>query len=309
MYTSDWGPELWYILHTCSVKMSEQNYVYLKNMFALLTVLIPCNACKIHYNDYYNSGAYHRIFNKYSCIEYVANLHNKVNKRHKKIQWNINDVIRFYNVNVIYNYKILKFLLICEKYANFCGYSQQFNNFANSLMMIYPDPKMSFKLANYNGNKYKYYLTLTSNIKVKKFPLTYIVKFSPLITKNFTNCSEIVNTYNNAELSKISKSEILYNVNENSQILFKYKLIKNKNYKYNLQVNLITYKSNKQKKPELEVYLKGDNKIIYKTKLSNFKLKNKINFKFANKYDYIDVVLIPNSNYILDLKNNYFELV
>lgn len=307
MYTSDWGPELWYILHTCSVKISEKNYYYLKNIFSLLTVLIPCNACKIHYNDYYNSGAYHRIYNKYTCIEYVLNLHNKVNKRHNKIEWNINDIIIYYNVNVIYNYKILKFLLICEKYANFCGYSQQFNNFANNLMMIYPDPKISFKLQNYKGNKYKYYLSLVSNNKVKKYNISYIVKYPPLITKKFTNCSEIINKNNNIELSK---SEILYNVNENSQILFKYKFIKNKNYKYNLNINIINNKSNNKKNNnELQLYIKGDNKIVYKILLSNIKEKNKINYKFANKYDYIDIILIPNSNYILDIKNNYFELV
>jgi len=80
-----WGPPIWYLLHTLSVKIKEEHFMKLRvellnNIYAICTNL-PCPDCSNHAKIYLNSINFNAIQTKEDFKRFLFNFHNSVNKR------------------------------------------------------------------------------------------------------------------------------------------------------------------------------------------------------------------------------------
>ena len=97
-----WGPDLWNILHVFSYNYpdipSHIEKIHAKNFLTSLGFLIPCSECKEHYtmNLHRNPP---EIKSRETFINWVLNLHNKVNKRHGKEMWSRNKLDKKYDTD------------------------------------------------------------------------------------------------------------------------------------------------------------------------------------------------------------------
>ena len=87
---NEWGPKLWIILHTFSYNYSEnpthEEIVNAKNFFMSICLLLPCDYCKNHCNEFIISNP-PRCENRNSLINWVLLFHNNVNRRLHKKPW------------------------------------------------------------------------------------------------------------------------------------------------------------------------------------------------------------------------------
>lgn len=82
-----WGRHVWKALHYISLgypdKPTKEEKEHYKNFFTLLKYTLPCNLCRIHYND--NLLEYPLtddvLKNKNNLVKWVIDLHNIVNKK------------------------------------------------------------------------------------------------------------------------------------------------------------------------------------------------------------------------------------
>lgn len=123
---NQWGPALWQILHSLSLKIntitppSYNNYFNSNNyqlheekrlwtgLINSLKFSLPCPLCKKHYSEYIFANPID--FNNLSSIkEWFFNLHNSVNNRLNKSTIQIDTLTNIYsNVNVRNCYNILQ---------------------------------------------------------------------------------------------------------------------------------------------------------------------------------------------------------
>ena len=111
-----WGPNIWYIVHGISYKISNENFLKYKNEFIelikLLFTNLPCPDCSKHASDKLNKTNFDNILSKDDMIKFLFNFHNHVNKKtnnntflyeklyiYKKI--NLNNI--YNNIIIIYN--------------------------------------------------------------------------------------------------------------------------------------------------------------------------------------------------------------
>lgn len=81
-----WGPSLWELIHVISHGYDiNKNKKYYINFFNLLTKLIPCTKCKIHYFYYLKKKPIKNyLISKNKLLRWVNDLHNSVNKKLRK---------------------------------------------------------------------------------------------------------------------------------------------------------------------------------------------------------------------------------
>jgi len=97
-----WGPKLWFFMHTLSFNYPENptqnDKINIKNFFENLKYLIPCETCRIHYNEHTNKLPIDNYLDsKQNLIIWVTNLHNAVNESIGKPIWSLEQVIEHYS--------------------------------------------------------------------------------------------------------------------------------------------------------------------------------------------------------------------
>jgi FAD-linked sulfhydryl oxidase len=106
-YTKDpknWGPHLWYYLHTAAAnypkRPSKDQKNNMKQWLVSLTTTIPCRDCSNHYGSYINKhrhsldeicGDRDKLFN------FLVDCHNNVNKRNNKKQVSYSEAKEIFN--------------------------------------------------------------------------------------------------------------------------------------------------------------------------------------------------------------------
>ena len=117
MHSNIWGPPAWYFLHSVTLNypdnptyIDQQNY---KQFFHSLEYILPCKKCALNYkknmeeipiDDFLSS--------KDLLIEWLINIHNKVNYELNKPIYNTNDMYNFINNYRLYNLSFTNILII-----------------------------------------------------------------------------------------------------------------------------------------------------------------------------------------------------
>lgn len=146
MHINVWGPSLWELIHTIAFKyenrpltdeLKRQYIIFFKS----LTVLIPCNLCRIHYKYHISKIPVDKQVNSYpTLLKWVNDLHNIVNRRTRKKVYTIEEAKKKYfnnNTLLIDHKKIYSFIDNCVNRIN-PNTIGQFKFFLISMKYIYP---------------------------------------------------------------------------------------------------------------------------------------------------------------------------
>ena len=307
MYTSDWGPHLWYLLHITSYNLKKNDNVkYLRQMLIMLKQLIPCHKCRVHYCYNVQNTKIEQINSKSSAIEWIVDFHNTVNKHLGKKEISYLQANNNYNKTDIDNERILYIVNILNTYALFCNFNQYIDNFLKNLFKIYPDHSIINKLTSINFNYFQRMKNIFYNngYMLQNVPLKYIVRYFPIIHESYNN---VKIKYVSDNLKDKTKSIRLFETKVNSNIKYKFKIIPNKNilFKFKIKGHL-NERSNDElniKKPLLLIQNKYTT--LYRFDLDYNKT---IEVNIKTNSDNLIISFFPNSNKYIDIINNFMEL-
>tara|TARA_B100001094_G_C18094377_1_gene752212 strand:+ start:186 stop:641 length:456 start_codon:yes stop_codon:yes gene_type:complete len=104
-----WGPHAWFFLHSIAMAYpespTEQDKEHIYEFFYNLQFVIPCEICKKNYKTHFVKFPLKNSYNTREEFEkWLVNIHNKVNKIHKKKQYTYEEVKDLYEK--VYNNEI-----------------------------------------------------------------------------------------------------------------------------------------------------------------------------------------------------------
>lgn len=80
-----WGEPTWFLFHTLSVKIKEEEFVRVKddllNLVYSICINLPCPICSDHAKEYFKTINFKAIQSKTQLIDFFHQFHNMVNKR------------------------------------------------------------------------------------------------------------------------------------------------------------------------------------------------------------------------------------
>lgn len=95
-----WGPPAWTFLHTITLTYPENPTIQDKenygNFFNLLGEVLPCERCKRHYKKNIKELPIN-LNSQQELIEWLFNIHNKVNESNEKSLYKYDDFINKYS--------------------------------------------------------------------------------------------------------------------------------------------------------------------------------------------------------------------
>lgn len=101
-----WGPATWYLLHVLSLNWQEKYVPLYINFLNLLSRTIPCMDCRRHFNRNVRrtGGIHNNCKSKEKMVNWLIDLHNRVNKSNNKKVFSYDKAKNFYykNGNLIY---------------------------------------------------------------------------------------------------------------------------------------------------------------------------------------------------------------
>ena len=310
MYTSDWGPHLWYLLHITSYNLKKTDNVgHLKEILFMLKQLIPCHKCRVHYCYNLQNNKVNKINNKETAIEWLIDFHNIVNKHLDKKQISYITANNIYSKLKIDNERILYIINILNKYAVFCNYNQYINSFLKNLIKIYPDKQLRqyFQTINFN-----YFKRMNNNFNLNGYilqdvPLKYITHYLPIINESYNN---VKIKYITNKLKKDIKSIRIFETNKNSNIKFKFRIMPNKNILFKFKIQKYTNIDNERKLFDDELDNKAPLLLIQTnyTTMHRYNINNDIAVNLKTNNNTLTVSFFPNSNNYFDIIYNYMEL-
>ena len=114
-----WGPHAWKFLHTITLNYPEnptdQNKADYKNFFEILSEVLPCEKCRLHYKENIKELPIN-LESKEELTKWLFNIHNKVNLLNGKELYNYNtfigDYSNLYNENHLNKYFLFILLII-----------------------------------------------------------------------------------------------------------------------------------------------------------------------------------------------------
>jgi hypothetical protein len=173
---TEWQRITWHLFHTISLNYNEKyNDQYIK-FFNTFKVIIPCRICRNHYIE--NTGKdnmeVENNINSERIFNWTVDLHNSVNKMHRKKTWTYDNARNYYQNNN-FNNKILKFFIYEYVRANFKKNFEKTTsliNMINTLPYIYPFEEKRNKLIDF---KEKFELN-RENMKKWLFAFLIILK-------------------------------------------------------------------------------------------------------------------------------------
>ena len=109
---SRWGPSIWYLFHTLSFKIKEEEFssicVELLDIIKIICKNLPCPSCAQHATEYMQRLNYNSIQNKNDFKMFFFNFHNDVNKRIEKSMFSKEELDNKYvsanTLNIIKNF-------------------------------------------------------------------------------------------------------------------------------------------------------------------------------------------------------------
>ena len=150
---TQWQRITWQLFHTLSLNYNDNYKEQYIVFFDSLKVIIPCGICRNHYIENINKENMHiedningdRIFN------WTIDLHNSVNKMHRKKIWSYSEARAYYERNNFSNI-LLKFFIFEYIRANFRKNYEKTNallRMINILPYLYPHEEKRNKLIDF----------------------------------------------------------------------------------------------------------------------------------------------------------------
>ena len=135
MKKSLWGPEIWRTLHVFTIKIKEECFESeKKNIIEFIEGLcanLPCPYCSQHARAYLKKHKFKFIKSKDQLIKIIFNLHNDVNKRLKKPE--------FEEAKLLETYQKYNYVLVMQNYFRVIAQANY-----NEKMMLYTMNRKQF---------------------------------------------------------------------------------------------------------------------------------------------------------------------
>ena len=96
-----WGPHGWYFLHSITLAYpdnpTDDDKTYHKNFFESLKNILPCEKCRIHFNQTLTTYPIeNHLENKESLFKWLVDVHNRVNIDNGKREYSYDEVTKLY---------------------------------------------------------------------------------------------------------------------------------------------------------------------------------------------------------------------
>lgn len=106
-----WGEPTWFLLHTLCEKISDENFVLIRQSFLKIIYMIctnlPCPDCSAHAKMYLDGINFNAIQTREQLQRILFDFHNSVNKRKGFKIYNYSDLSKYstaITINIIYNF-------------------------------------------------------------------------------------------------------------------------------------------------------------------------------------------------------------
>ena len=123
-----WGPYIWIFLHCFTIRIKDECFNEEKNniikYISQVCDNLPCPQCSIHAIEYLKKHRFKFIQTKQDLIQIIFNLHNDVNKRTKKPEFDFSKLHETYS-----KYHFQKLIIAYINFINNVNYGEK--------MMIY----------------------------------------------------------------------------------------------------------------------------------------------------------------------------
>lgn len=151
MKPRSWGPFVWYLIHSISYNIDDDEYftTHKKNYINLMNSLkfiIPCPICRGHYSKHFNKSKISDCNTKDEFIEWTVKIHNLTNKKLKKKEYKLENFNN--NYKDINKKKILKALDILAMNFQFKYPVNKYKMFFESLRVVFPIKEMRIHYQN-----------------------------------------------------------------------------------------------------------------------------------------------------------------
>jgi hypothetical protein len=173
---TEWQRITWHLFHTLSLNYNDKYKEEYIIFFNSLKTIIPCRICRNHYIDNINRDnmEIEKNINSDKIFNWTVDLHNSVNKMHRKKIWSHDEARKYYENNN-FNNKVLKMFIFSYIRANFKkNYEKTLEliKMINTLPYLYPYEEKRNKLIDF---KEKFELN-KDNIKKWLFAFLLILK-------------------------------------------------------------------------------------------------------------------------------------
>lgn len=150
MKKSVWGPFIWTLLHCFSMRIKDEYFIeerpHILKYIGLICENLPCPTCSLHATQYLKKCNFRHIKTKEILIQVIYNLHNDVNKRTKKNEFNKEELKSTYD-----NHNFQKIIINYINMSNRINYGEK--------MMLYTFKRREFLkrfLEYFKENLHKY---------------------------------------------------------------------------------------------------------------------------------------------------------
>jgi len=105
MSPNEWGPPIWILFHTLAEKIKEENFTELGpqifNIIKRICSNLPCPDCSLHATIFLSKVNFSHIKTKTDFKHLMYIFHNVVNKKNKKSLYNVVNLSKYANANLI----------------------------------------------------------------------------------------------------------------------------------------------------------------------------------------------------------------
>ena len=148
-----WGDKLWFFIHTIALNFPDNpTYQEIKNyesFFDNLKYIIPCETCRMHYNQRQNINPVSKyLIDSNTLFKYTVDLHNEVNKSLNKRTYSYEEVSKIYRNH--YNKPITDIKNIKNKIFNKTNLSILVIISMSAILIRYYSKKYTFKIIKSN---------------------------------------------------------------------------------------------------------------------------------------------------------------
>lgn len=108
MSPKEWGPPIWTFFHCLAESIKEEHFSYIGascfNIIKIICKNLPCPDCSNHATQILSKINFQHIKNKQTFINLIYIFHNMVNKKKQKELFNVLELNKYKNKNIIEAY-------------------------------------------------------------------------------------------------------------------------------------------------------------------------------------------------------------
>ena len=150
---TDWKRITWQIFHTISLNYNDEYKNEYINFFESLKTIIPCSICRDHYTQNINKEnmKIEDNINNDRIFNWTVDLHNSVNRIHRKKIWTYEEAKNYYSQNNFNNIVMKKFIFeyIRANFKKNPNKSNELIKMINTMPYLHPNINKRNKLIDF----------------------------------------------------------------------------------------------------------------------------------------------------------------